>query len=118
MPNDPFVDVAVLSSLGPIQYLDARDQSMFDAGHVPDALHVPVEEWDKAAKSADIGFDKTAYWDEALALLGLDRSAIAVAYDDGRMTNAARVWFSLQYFGAKAVVLNGGWRCFPRRPNC
>jgi 3-mercaptopyruvate sulfurtransferase SseA len=25
------------------------------------------------------------------------------------MTNAARVWFILQYFGVKAVVLNGGW---------
>jgi thiosulfate/3-mercaptopyruvate sulfurtransferase len=32
-----------------------------------------------------------------------------VAYDDGRMTNAARVWFILQYFGIKAVILNGGW---------
>jgi thiosulfate/3-mercaptopyruvate sulfurtransferase len=25
------------------------------------------------------------------------------------MTNAARVWFMLQYFGARAVILNGGW---------
>ena len=109
MPDDPFVDVAALTSLGPIQYLDARDRAMFDAGHVPGALHVPVEEWDKAAKSADIGFAKTGYWDEALGSLGVDHSAIAVAYDDGRMTNAARVWFILQYFGAKAVILNGGW---------
>jgi thiosulfate/3-mercaptopyruvate sulfurtransferase len=109
MPDDPFVDVAALTSLGPIQYLDARDRAMFDAGHVPGALHVPVEEWDKAAKAADIGFGKTGYWDEALGTLGVDHSAIAVAYDDGRMTNAARVWFILQYFGVKAVILNGGW---------
>ena len=45
----------------------------------------------------------------SLRSLGVDHSAIAVAYDDGRMTNAARVWFILQYFGAKAVILNGGW---------
>ena len=109
MPNDPFVEVTALTSLGPIQYLDARDRAMIDAGHVPGALHVPVEEWDKAAKSADIGFGKTSYWDEALGSLGVDHSAIAVAYDDGRMTNAARVWFILQHFGAKAVILNGGW---------
>jgi thiosulfate/3-mercaptopyruvate sulfurtransferase len=25
------------------------------------------------------------------------------------MTNAARVWFILQYYGLKAVILNGGW---------
>jgi thiosulfate/3-mercaptopyruvate sulfurtransferase len=71
---------------------------------------VPVEDWDKAVKTADIGFTKTAYWDEALGSLGIDPSATAVVYDDGRMTNAARVWFMLQYFGAKAVILNGGWR--------
>ena len=32
MPNDPFVDIAALSSLGPVRYLDARDQAAFDAG--------------------------------------------------------------------------------------
>lgn len=72
MPNDPFVDVAALTSLGPMQYLDTRDRATFDAGHAPGALHVPLEEWDKAAKAADIGFAKTAYWDEALGSLGVD----------------------------------------------
>ena len=109
MPDDPFVELAALPSLGPIRFLDARDQAAFDAGHAPGAVRVPVEEWDKAAKTADIGFTKTAYWDDALRSLGVDNSTVAVAYDDGRMTNAARVWFILQYFGAKAVVLNGGW---------
>ena len=109
MPNDPFVDVATLSSLGPIRYLDARDQQAFDTGHAPDAVRVPVEEWDTAAKTADVGFNKTAYWDEALGSLGVDPSAVAVTYDGGQMTNAARVWFILQYFGIKAVILNGGW---------
>ena len=109
MPNDPFVDVAMLSSLGPIRYLDARDQQAFDAGYAPGAVRVPVEEWDRAAKTADIGFNKTAYWDEALGSLGVDPLAVAVTYDGGQMTNAARVWFILQYFGIKAVILNAGW---------
>jgi thiosulfate/3-mercaptopyruvate sulfurtransferase len=109
MPNGPFVDVAALASLGPVTYLDARDQAAFETGHAPGTVRVPVEEWDKAAKAADIGFAKTAFWDDAFASLGVDNSAVAVAYDDGRMTNAARVWFILQYFGLKAVILNGGW---------
>ncbi len=111
MPNDPFVDVAALPSLGPVRYLDARDQAMFafDPGHAPGAVRVPVDEWDKAAKAADIGFGKTAYWDEALGALGVGPSAVAVVYDRGQMTDAARVWFILQYFGVKAVILNGGW---------
>ena len=109
MPNDPFIDIAVLPSLGSVRYLDARDQAMFEAGHAPGAVRVPVEEWDRAAKAADIGFNKTAYWDDALGALGIDPAVVAVAYDGGRMTDAARVWFILQYFGIKAVILNGGW---------
>jgi thiosulfate/3-mercaptopyruvate sulfurtransferase len=109
MPNDPFVDITALPSLGPIRYLDARDRAAFDAGHAPGAVRVPVEEWDAAAKAADTGFNKTAYWDDALGSLGVDHSAIAVAYDGGRMTDAARVWFILQYFGIKAVILHAGW---------
>lgn len=109
MPNDPFVDVAALTSLGPVQYLDARDSAAFAAGHASGALQVPIEDWDKAAKTAAIGFANTDFWSDAFRSLGLDRSAVGVAYDDGRMTNAARVWFILQYFGAKCVILNGGW---------
>src|SRR5271166_6413986 len=84
MPNDPFVDVGDLPSLGPLRYLDVRDQASFDAGHAPGAVRVPLDEWDAAAK-AD------------------------VTYDSGGMTNAARVWFILQYYGLKAVIVNGGW---------
>jgi thiosulfate/3-mercaptopyruvate sulfurtransferase len=109
MPNDPFVDVAALSSLGPVRYVDARDQAAFDAGHAPGAVRAPLEAWDAAAKAAGTGFEKTAYWDDALGALGIDPAATAVAYDSGRMTDAARVWFILQYYGIKAVILNGGW---------
>jgi 3-mercaptopyruvate sulfurtransferase SseA len=63
----------------------------------------------RRAKAADVGFNKTAYWDHALGSLSVDPSTIAVTYDGGQMTNAARVWFILQYFGVKAVILNGGW---------
>jgi len=109
MPNDPLVDVGGLSSLGPLRYLDVRDQAAFDAGHAPGAVRVPLDEWDAAVKAADTGFAKTAYWDDALGALGVGPTVTAVAYDSGGMTNAARVWFILQYYGLKAVILNGGW---------
>jgi thiosulfate/3-mercaptopyruvate sulfurtransferase len=109
MPSDPFVDPAALSSLGPVRYLDARDQAAFDAGHAPGAVRVPLDAWDAAIKSADAGFEKTAFWDAAIGSLGVGPSVTAVAYDGGTMTNAARVWFVLQYYGVNCVVLNGGW---------
>jgi len=116
MPHDPFVDVAALRSLGPVRYLDARDQAAFDAGHAPGAVRVPLEEWDVAAKAAEPGFAKSAYWDDAFGPLGVDPSVTAVAYDGSGMTNAARVWFILQYFGLKAVILNGGWAALSSAP--
>ena len=87
MPNDPFVESAALSSMGPLRYLDVRDQAAFDMGHAPGAIRVPLEAWDKAAKTAEIGFAKTAYWDEALGSLGVGGTATAVAYDTGAMTS-------------------------------
>ena len=109
MPNDPFIEAAALSSLGPIRYLDARDQAAFDAGHAPGAVRAPSDAWDKAAKAADIGFGTTAYWDQQLAALGVGPGVTAVAYDNGAMTNAARVWFVLQYYGVPCLILNGGF---------
>jgi thiosulfate/3-mercaptopyruvate sulfurtransferase len=109
MPSDPFVDPAALAALGPVRYLDARDQASFDAGHAPGAVRVPLEAWDAAIKSADTGFEKSSFWDSALGSLGIGPSVTGVAYDAGAMTNAARVWFILQYFGVKCVILNGGW---------
>lgn len=109
MPRDPFVDTAALPSMGPVRYLDARDQAAFDAAHAPGAVRVPLETWDATIKRGDHRLEQTAYWDAALGALGLDGSSVAVAYDNGSMTNAARVWFILQYFGVNAVILNGGW---------
>jgi thiosulfate/3-mercaptopyruvate sulfurtransferase len=109
MLDDPFVDIAGLPSAGPARYLDARDQAAFDAGHLPGAVRVPIEAWDKAAKTAEIGFSSVPYWEDALGSLGVDPSVTAVAYDGGRMTDAARVWFILQYFGIPCVIVNGGW---------
>jgi hypothetical protein len=93
MPNNPFVDVGDLPSLGPLRYLDVRYQASFDAGHAPGAVRVPLDEWDAAAKAADTGFAKTAYRDRALNALGVDPTLTAVTYDGGGMTNAACVWF-------------------------
>jgi thiosulfate/3-mercaptopyruvate sulfurtransferase len=109
MQTDPFIDPAALSSLGPIRYLDARDQAAFDAGHAPNAMRAPSDAWDKAIKAEDIGFGQTTFWEDAIKSLGIGPGVTAVTYDSGAMTNAARVWFVLQYFGIPSLILNGGW---------
>lgn len=41
--------------------------------------------------------------------LGIDGNNTVVVYDDGRMTEASRAWFILQWHGVSVQVLDGGW---------
>ncbi len=109
MTNDPIVDPTALSALGPIRYLDAREPAAFAAGAAPNAVRVASDAWDTAAKAAGVGFHDLAHWEREIAALGLDDTMLAAVYDNGGMTNAARVWFMLQHYGARAVIINGGW---------
>lgn len=109
MTTDPFVEVAALPGLGPIRYLDARDAAAFEAGTAPNAIRVASDDWDTAAKAAHVGFQEVAYWEKVIDALGLGGGTLAAVFDNGGMTNAARVWFMLQHYGARAVIINGGW---------
>lgn len=109
MPSDPFVEVSALGGLGPIRYLDARDEAAFAAGSAPNAIRVVSDAWDAAAKAADIGFGHSAHWEQAIGSLGLGGDLLAVVFDQGAMVPAARTWFMLQHYGARAVIVNGGW---------
>lgn len=110
MTHDPITEVADLSALSHPLLLDVRDALSFDARHPAGARRVPVAEWVAFAKAADTGFDNIAFWEARIAELGVGPDTHAVVYDDGRMTEAARVWFILQHFGATASILNGGWK--------
>ena len=60
MAIDPFVEPSALSGLGPVRYVDARDEAAFAAGSAPNAVRVSSDAWDAAAKAADLGFKPTA----------------------------------------------------------
>lgn len=109
MPHDPVIEPSALPSLGVFRLLDVREPAAFEAGHSTKAVRVPIETWEAAAKAGETSFENVAYWERVIAALGVDGQAPVVVYDNGRMTEAARVWFILQYFGAKAFILNGGW---------
>ncbi len=109
MTQDPVIETEELKANTHCRLLDARDAASYEAGHLQAAVRVPVEVWSQAAKSEASSFANTDYWQKAIAELGLSDEDEAVVYDDGRMIEAARVWFILQHFGAKVRLLNGGW---------
>ncbi|TVP97535.1 MAG: rhodanese family protein [Roseinatronobacter sp.] len=107
MTSDPVIAPHAQSQ--PLRLLDVRDADSFAAGHASGAVRVPIESWVAAARTRESGLENTAYWAAALNALGIGPDGVAGIYDDGRMIEAARVWFMLQYFGVPAVILNGGW---------
>jgi len=100
----PLVEASELAGLGPIRllYVPAADEK------IEGLRTVPIADWVRHALKSRSGLDDDAYWLEAFTRLGLGPDALTVVIDDGRMTEAARVWFMLQYFGLPAAVLNGG----------
>ena len=108
MTSDPVIDPEIASH--PLRLLDVRDADSFAAGHAPGAVRVPIEDWVSAARTPEGGLENTTHWADALTPLGIGPDGVAGIYDDGRMVEAARVWFILQYFGVSAVILNGGWQ--------
>lgn len=89
--------------------LDVRSQDEYNAGHWPGALLLDIKQWETLAKSPEGALDRTEVWARAIGALGIDGSQPVVVYDDGRMTEAARAWFILQWHGVGVQVLDGGW---------
>lgn len=114
MASSSLLDPASLPAEGSI-VLDARTSEEYQAGHWPGAAHVPVGAWEAAARRADTALDKAAHWHGLIGALGIDGSRPVAVHDDGRMTEAARVWFVLQHFGVPAAVVDGGWPALSER---
>ncbi|MBE7201867.1 MAG: rhodanese family protein, partial [Parafilimonas terrae] len=107
MPQSALLDPAVLNSSWLV--LDARDAESYGQAHWAGAVRVPVTDWEAAAKRAETDLAEDGHWRTLIGNLGIDGRRPVAVYDDGRMTEAARVWFILQHFGVPAAVLDGGW---------
>jgi thiosulfate/3-mercaptopyruvate sulfurtransferase len=113
MHTQPFVTAADLATLGPLRLLyvpaaEERPEGM---------ICVPIETWIERAKQTRSGLDDLDFWQREIDALGVGQDAVTVVLDDGRMTEAARVWFILQYFGLPVSVLNGGRPGLHRTPS-
>jgi len=109
MSDPALAPEAVAASLSAWRILDVRSADAFVAGRAVGAVRVPIEAWERAAKTASGALGNRAFWTDAIEALGIDGATPVAVLDDGRMTEAARVWFILQHFGVPAAVIDGGW---------
>ncbi len=97
--------------------IDVREHLSYQLGHVPGAVHLDLKQWEKLAKTPQGALERAGVWWPAIAGLGIDGRAAVIVYDDGRMTEAARTWFILQWHGVDVQVLDGGWPALLKVPS-
>lgn len=110
----------LLASAAPPVVLDVRWRlggppgiDSYQAGHLPGACFVNLDT-DLSSQPGSRGrhpLPDVAVFESAMRGAGLSAGRLAVAYDDGDSTVAARLWWMLRYYGHRQVaVLDGGYR--------
>ncbi|SNT18891.1 thiosulfate/3-mercaptopyruvate sulfurtransferase [Actinomadura meyerae] len=122
----PLIEVPALDRLlrrqAPVVLLDARWHlagppgiESYRKGHLPGAVFVDLDR-DVAGPPGRGGrhpLPEPADFEAAMRRAGVSRDSLVVVYDDADSTAAARVWWSLRYFGHDRVrVLDGGYRAW------
>lgn len=108
---DPGSDVRVVDCRWYLKPFDMRDpDAEYAAGHIPGAVHL---RWDTHWADADHPtpgmLAPPEAFAETMAAAGVGDRTTVVAYDDGHVTVAARLWWALRVYGHEAVaVLDGG----------
>jgi thiosulfate/3-mercaptopyruvate sulfurtransferase len=111
-PNLRVVDIRgrVLTADQPLPHYYAH-RAEYDQSHLPGAVFV---DWtqdivDPASKSQDIASPER--YAALMSKLGIGDDTFVVAYDDASGMFAARMWWTLNYYGHENVaVLDGGWQ--------
>jgi thiosulfate/3-mercaptopyruvate sulfurtransferase len=90
-------------------YYAHRDQ--YDASHIPGAVFVDWTEDIVEPGSHAYDVANPTRYAAVMARLGIGDDTLVVAYDDAGGMFAARLWWSLNYYGHSLVaVLDGGWQ--------
>ena len=113
----PFVSLDAARSAGGVLadvrwYLDGRSgRAAYDAGHLPGAVFVDLEQVLAGPPSPDAGrhpLPDPERFAEGLGALGIGEDDLVVAYDDAGGVIAARLVYLLRITGHDAALLDGG----------
>ncbi|WP_211880921.1 sulfurtransferase [Pseudarthrobacter albicanus] len=98
-------------------YLDGSSgKDAYDAGHIPDAVFVDMDQWLSGPASKDAGrnpLPDPEVFAQGMREAGIDDSDIVIAYDDAGGVIAARIVWMLRSTGRMAAVLDGGIASYP-----
>ncbi len=90
--------------------VDVRLRESYVDGHVPNALHIELEDLTETIGGIEGMLSSPATFAERVSMLGIDHDKTVVVYDDHWGMPAARVYWSLVRYGhQRTALLNGGW---------
>lgn len=110
----PLISAENARDLRPAQVWDIRGEAAYLEGHWPGAFSLDVKHWETLARNPSHALDQRDQWVREFGRVGIDGTVPVLICDDGRMTEAARVWFILQLHGVDARVVDGGWNALVR----
>ena len=106
-------DIRVVDCRWYLAPFDTRDSDIeYARSHIPGAVHL---RWDTDFVDPDHPIPgmlaQPRRFADAMAAAGISDETVVVAYDDGHVTVAARLWWALRVYGHhSAAVLDGGIR--------
>ena len=109
--GEPGADVRVVDCRWYLKPFDMRDPDVeYARGHIPGAVHLRWDvHWADAGHPIPGMLAQPEAFAETMAAAGIGDRTTVVAYDDGHVTVAARLWWALRVYGHEAVaVLDGG----------
>lgn len=93
-----------------IRVVDARTAARYREGHLPNAVNLPIADTFDPNHPIKGMVAPQAKIEPLLGNLGISNNIRVVVYDEGKSTAAARLLWTLEYYGHKQVsLLNGGF---------
>jgi thiosulfate/3-mercaptopyruvate sulfurtransferase len=106
-------DLAKPGAMAKFRILDTRKIADYKESHIPSAQVVDMPAWMKQFTAGP----NEGFFTTTLANLGIAPGTSVVVYGDS-MTEVARVWWILRYWGVEdARILNGGWTAWVEGKN-
>jgi thiosulfate/3-mercaptopyruvate sulfurtransferase len=98
-------------------YLDGSSgKDAYDAGHIPDAIFVDMDQWLSGPASKGAGrnpLPDPEVFAQGMREAGISNSDTVIAYDDAGGVIAARIVWMLRSTGRSAAILDGGIASYP-----
>lgn len=93
-----------------IRIVDVRSEEEYQSGHIENAVRLELASIRTTVDGVMGMVASKTVVEDIFGKLGLTRKSQIILYDEGNSLDAARVFWTLEYYGREEVsILNGGW---------